>query len=99
MQALAYYSYKTVYDAYYEQALSAKFLRDPESVEMLKLILSTLTVDIGDSIWFDATSTPILQGIAGKKSQVGLGSLFKRYERAAANQIKAATNFLDKVER
>ena len=99
MQALAYYSYKTVYDAYYEQALSAKFLRDPESVEMLKLIISTLTVDIGDSIWFDAISTPILQGIAGKKSQVGLGSLFKRYERAAANQIKAATNFLDKVER
>ena len=99
MQSLAYYSYKTVYNAYYEQALSAKFLRDPDSVEMLKLILATLTVDIGDSIWFDAISTPILAGIASKKSQTGLGSLFKKYERAAENQIKKAAKFLETVER
>lgn len=97
MQALAYYSYKTVYDAYYEQALSTKFLRDADSVEMLKLILSTLTVDIGDSIWFNTVSTPILSVISAKKSKTGLGSLFKKYDRATQNEIKKATDFLEKA--
>lgn len=97
LQALAYYSQKTVYDAYYEQALTTRFLRDADSVEMLKLILSTLTVDIGDSIWFNTISTPILTSISTEKSKTGLASLFKRYEKQAQNEVRKVTKFLEKV--
>ncbi|MCQ2430358.1 MAG: hypothetical protein MJ192_08510 [Clostridia bacterium] len=98
MQALAYYSYGTVYDAYYEQALTTKFLRDPDSVEMLKLILSTLTVDIGDSIWFNDLSTPILSTISSQRSKTGLGSLYKRYDRAADKLIQNAVKFIEQQQ-
>lgn len=97
LQALAYYSNKTVYDAYYEQALTTRFLRDADSVDMMKLILSTLTVDIGDSIWFNTISTPMLDTISSQKSKTGLSSLFKKYERATQTEIKKATSFLKRA--
>ena len=94
MQALAYYSYGTVYKAYYDQALTAQYVRDPDSVDMMQIILSTLSVDLGDTIWFESLRFPITKTFLDKKGNIGMASTFKIYERAAKREIDKVTDFL-----
>ena len=47
LEALAYESWKTVTPAYYDVALSVKFARDDESVQMLDIIRASKVYDIG----------------------------------------------------
>ncbi len=96
MQALAYYSNQTVYDAYYEQALTSKFMRDSDSVEMVELMLSTLQVDLGDTIWYEQIRGPIVEKMISQGKETGLASLFKSYQRKANSEIKKVESFLDK---
>ena len=98
MQALAYYSYGTVYKAYYDQALTAQYVRDPDSVDMMKIILSTLSVDLGDTIWFESLRFPITKTFLEKKGNIGIASTFKSHERLAQREINKVTEFLDKQE-
>lgn len=51
LEALAEESYRSVLPAYMEVALKDKYTRDPESAEMLDLIFSTTTLDLGDTVW------------------------------------------------
>lgn len=94
MQALSYYSYGTVYKAYYDQALTAQYVRDPDSVDMMQIILSTLSVDLGDTIWFESLRFPITKTFLDKKGNIGMASTFKIYERAAKREIDKVTDFL-----
>ena len=98
MQALAYYSYGTVYKAYYDQALTAQYVRDPDSVDMMKIILSTLSVDLGDTIWFENLRFPITKTFLDKKGNIGIASTLKQYERAAKREIDKVSDFLAKKE-
>lgn len=95
MQALAYYSAATVYKAYYENALTSKYVRDPESVEMMQIILSTLSVDLGDTIWFENLRFPITKAFLSKKGDIGIASTFKSFERVAQREIDEVMDFLD----
>lgn len=52
MEALAVETKNYVIPAYYENALLNKFIRDEESVEMLNIIQTNRTIDLGDSIWY-----------------------------------------------
>ena len=45
MEVLASESYYTVYNAYYETALSNKYLQNEESLEMLHLIYDSVSID------------------------------------------------------
>ena len=98
MQALAYYSYGTVYKAYYDQALTAQYVRDPDSVDMMQIILSTLSVDLGDTIWFENLRFPITKTFLDKKGNIGIASTLKQYERAAKREIDKVSDFLAKKE-
>lgn len=51
LEALAIESKSYVYDAYYEQALKNRYTNDPDAKEMLDLISSTRTIDLGDTVW------------------------------------------------
>ncbi|MGN1444810.1 MAG: hypothetical protein ACI4WV_00825 [Eubacteriales bacterium] len=96
LQALAYYSYHTVYDAYYKLALSAKYVRDPESVDMIKLILSNVTVDLGDTVWYADMRGSITQTLAGANGASKVSSTLKRQESIADTRIKKVAEFLSK---
>ncbi|MCQ2430865.1 MAG: hypothetical protein MJ192_11110 [Clostridia bacterium] len=96
LQALAYYSYRTVYDAYYEQALSAQYVRDPQSVEMLKQIVATMTVDIGDNVWYQDIRLPLVAAFCSQKGGTKLASTLKKYSRTAERLIKTAAEFAAK---
>ena len=95
MQALAYYSADTVYKAYYENALTSKYVRDPESVEMMQIILSTLSVDLGDTIWFENLRFPLTKAFLEKKGDIGIASTFKSFERSANREIQKVMDFLN----
>ena len=45
METLAYQSYESVFPAYYESALSYRYLQNPESKEMLDLIYNSITIE------------------------------------------------------
>ena len=98
MQALAYYSYGTVYKAYYDQALTAQYVRDPDSVDMMQIILSTLSVDLGDTIWFENLRFPITKVFLEKQGNIGIASTFKIYEKSAKREIGKVAEFLEKRE-
>ena len=51
LEALAIESRNYVYDAYYEQSLKNRYTNDPNAKEMLDLISSTRTIDLGDTVW------------------------------------------------
>ncbi len=95
MQAIAYYSNKTVYDAYYEQALTTKFMRDSDSVEMVKLMLDTVQVDIGDTIWYDYVRLHVVNKMVENGSQTGLSSLFRSTQRQADQRVADAIKYID----
>ncbi len=95
MQALAYYSFNTVYDVYYENALTAKYVRDQESVEMLKLILSTLFVDLGDTVWYAKLRAPIVDKIVADKGSTALASTIKSYRRIIQGLCDDAETFAE----
>ncbi len=49
MEALAYHSYLIVRPAYYETALSERYMQDPQSSEVLDMIFETLRFDFSSS--------------------------------------------------
>lgn len=51
LEALAIESRNYVFDAYYEQSLKNRYTNDPNAKEMLDLISSTRTIDLGDTVW------------------------------------------------
>lgn len=53
VEAMAYESMYTLTPAYYETALNGKYFRDPESSEMLDIILRSRTFDLGSTHMFD----------------------------------------------
>ncbi len=95
LQALAYYSRDKVYDAYYEQSLSTRYLRDSDSVEMLQLMLSTLQVDLGDTIWLETLGAPIVGRMRSSGAKTALASTFKSFQRKGDQQIRIAIDFIE----
>ena len=65
---------------------------------MMKIILSTLSVDLGDTIWFESLRFPITKTFLDKKGNIGMASTFKIYERIAKREIDKVTEFLSKQE-
>ena len=53
VEAMAYESMYTLTPAYYETALNGKYFRDPESNEMLTIILQSRTFDLGSAHMFN----------------------------------------------
>ena len=49
LEAMAYHSYKLVRPAYYETALSERYMQDPQSKEVLDMIFDTLYFDFSSS--------------------------------------------------
>lgn len=47
LECLAYFGHNTVMPVYYEEVLTSRYVRDPESVEMLNLIFQNIRMDAG----------------------------------------------------
>lgn len=81
LEAMAYHS-KAIQDAHMEVTITGKFLRDEESRDMLEIIFTNRTYDIGKSFDWGGLSSQIAAAVQGNKSFAPL------YE---ANKEKAET--------
>ena len=74
LEAMAYHSYKLVRPAYYETALSERYMQDPQSKEVLDTIFDTLYFDFSSSCSNIFTSCVIRDQLrpilSGKKNTV-----------------------------
>lgn len=100
LEALAYYSYDTVRSAYYNNALSTRFIQDEESMEMLNLIFNSLQFDFSQTCSGMVTSPalrdslrPILSGSSNK-----VASTTKRWSSNTAKKLKQINQKIEKLE-
>ena len=89
VEAMAYESMYTLTPAYYETALTGKYFRDPESSEMLDIILKSRTFDLGSTHMFD-------WGGIGSVFTTLLNKGSNAYASTYQKKIKAAKTKLNK---
>ena len=68
METRAALSADTVVKAYYDITLKGKATRDTESEEMLDLILSSRTTDLGDTLWYASIRINYADALSAKKN-------------------------------
>ncbi len=90
VEAMSYESMYTLTPAYYETALTGKYFRDPESKDMLDIILRSRTFDLGSVHMFD------WGGIASVFTQL-LSKGSNAYASSYQKKIKSARKALDKT--
>ena len=78
LEAMAYHSYLLVRPAYYETALSERYMQDPQSKEVLDTIFDTLYFDFSSSCSNVFTSCVIRDNLrpllSGKKNTISSGT-------------------------
>ena len=89
MQALAIYSADMLTPAYYEITITGKGLRDPDSAEMLDLILDSALYDLGRLYnWGDfANSLP-----GNIESKINITTAYKRKAKAIEKEVEKTVN-------
>ncbi len=92
-EALAVESLNLCHPAYYENSLQKRYVRDPESVEMMKLITANPVLDLGNSIWWDSVREPWLQCVMNRRD-----SIVSAITAGLPKSEKAIQDLLDKVE-
>ena len=95
MESIAYNSNRIVRPAYYESAMSLRFMQDPQSKEMLDLMFEVLA--------FDYSYYVNLGDIRGgmrtllHTTNPNIASNFKKWSKAAQNELMKQLNSLDKL--
>ncbi|MCQ2430883.1 MAG: hypothetical protein MJ192_11205 [Clostridia bacterium] len=96
MEAMSYYSYVIVRPAYYDVALSLRFMQDPQS----KAILDTMF----ESISFDYVYATSLGGVRDSMRSVisstkpAIASQEKKWQKLVENALKSQQRSLDKLK-
>ncbi len=82
MEAMAYHSNLLTRPAYYENTLSKRFMQDPQSVEMLDLIFSTLRFDFAMA-WSGEFRDALRPLLSGKSNTIASATKlwYKKAER------------------
>ncbi len=69
--AMAYYSYKNVLPVYYDTVIASKGLRDEDSLEMLDIVRSTMTMQISVIYgWDNSLSSTLTSTVLNGDSQI-----------------------------
>lgn len=89
LEAMAYHSYLLVRPAYYETALSERYMQDPQSKEGLDLIFDSLDFDFS-SAWSDILGSNNIRNtlrvlLSGAKNTIA--SSTKSWQRAVQRQL------------
>jgi hypothetical protein len=95
MEAIAYHSNQLVRPAYYDTALSLRFMQDPKSREMLDIMFETLSFDLGYYIGLGNVRTDMRSILPG--SNPAVASKFKAWEKQAKNELKKYEQSLNQL--
>ncbi len=94
LELLAYHSYNIVRPAYYETALSERYMQDPQSSEVLDMIFDTLDFDFSSScsnIFTGAVIRDNLRPLLSGKTNT-IASVTKGWEKRYNNQLTKKFN-------
>ena len=95
IEALSCESMYTVTPAYYEITLEGKMLRDPESVEMLDIILNTTMFELGYIWTWGNIYSSVCQFTTNEDTNIA--SKFKAMERVCNKGIQSTLEAVEKV--
>jgi hypothetical protein len=98
LEAMAYHSYNLVRPAYYETALSERYMQDPQSKEVLDLIFDTLYFDFSSTCSNIFTSCVIrdnLRPILSGSDQRPVASSTKSWQKAVERHLKTYNEKLE----
>ena len=101
LEALAYHSYQLVRPAYYETALSQRYMQDPQSKEVLDMIFNTLYFDFSSSCSNIFTSCVIrdnLRPILSGSNNQSPTSTAQKWEKVVNNFLKKYNSKLDSLQ-
>ena len=97
LEAMAYHSYKLVRPAYYETALSERYMQDPQSKEVLDVIFDSLYFDFSSSCSNVFTSCVIRDNLrpilSGKKNTVA--SATRSWKKSVERHLTKYNEVLD----
>ncbi len=68
MEALGAESKNYVIPTFFDIALTDKLARDTDSEEMLNIIFDNISIDLGDTVWFDSIRSKMTPNIKSKKT-------------------------------
>ncbi len=98
MEAMAAFSHYELQEAYYDITLKTKTARDDESEEMLDLIFSHRTTDIGEVCNFGNFPTEILRLASNGRQKTDLASTYARCESLIQSDIEHFAEQVDKID-
>ncbi len=97
LEALGSISYTTVKPAYYETTLRTKIAQDPESAEMLDLVIDRIYIDAGILYTVELSSFhDKFRGIVGSKKNTVVSD-YKAVSRSAKRALDRMLKKLDKI--
>ncbi len=100
LEAMAYHSYKLVRPAYYETALSERYMQDPQSKEVLDLIFDTLYFDFSSTCSNIFTSCVIrdnLRPILSGSNNRPVASSTKSWQKSVEKFLKTYNEKLESL--
>lgn len=95
MESLAYHSNEIVRPAYYDSALSLRFMQDPQSRDILGTMFETIAFDYCYVTGVGDVRSSMRSLLPGKK--LAIASRAKSWERSIGNQLKKDNEALDKL--
>ena len=97
LEAMSSASYNLVRPVYYETTLRTKIAQDPQSSEMMEIIVNGIYIDAGIvfSHNMEAFHKGIQKIVTGKSNTTA--SLFKSMENIAKKRLKQLTTQMDKL--
>ncbi|MBQ7982278.1 MAG: hypothetical protein IJ302_01820, partial [Clostridia bacterium] len=88
IEALGAESKNYVIPAFFDIALTDKLTRDADSEEMLDIIFDNITIDLGDTVWYDSVRSQMTPRISDGKTDTA--SFLTRIEKKVNGVIKKA---------
>lgn len=93
IEALGAESKNLVIPAFFDVALTGKLIRDTDSEKMLNLLFDNVTLDLGDTVWYDSVRQPLTSAM--DKGQKEFASYFQKQEKRIVKTIQKSMDELE----
>lgn len=100
MEALAAESYRYVTPAYYDLVLNGKYIRDPDSAEMLEIAMAGVKIDFGwiHTYSLSSCSQALLRDILYNTKTANFASTYAKYQKVYAKLMDKLIENIEKIK-
>lgn len=100
MEAMAAESYRYVTPAYYDLVLNGKYIRDPDSAEMLEIAMDGVKIDFGwiHTYSLSSCSQALLRDILYNTKTANFSSTYAKYQKVYAKLMEKLIENIEKIK-